>query len=289
MTRQLGYFLGLRFMLAWVIAMVTLYLSPACAGGPVYDKGLVAFSMGDIATAFQLWRPLAEHGDADAQFSLGSLYYDGIGVPIDHTESSYWFHLAAEQGHAEAQYNLGNAYIRGEGVHQNDAMATHWWRKAAEQGLEEAQFNLDQAYKEGVGVEKDEQTAAHLYQELVDKGSSSSLAMSTRLDKVAQPESGADCEGWLGKQPPNAYTIQLMSTTRPNDVYDLARQHSLSGYIICSYAHEGRTRHALLVGVYPSVGAASEAVNNLPIELKNGKPWIRKIKGINQLVADHAR
>ena len=47
--------------------LAVLHLSQASAGGPVYDEGLAAFSSGDIATAYQLWRPLAEHGDADDQ------------------------------------------------------------------------------------------------------------------------------------------------------------------------------------------------------------------------------
>jgi TPR repeat protein len=32
---------------------------------------------------------LAEHGDADAEFALASLYYNGIGVPLDRTESNH--------------------------------------------------------------------------------------------------------------------------------------------------------------------------------------------------------
>jgi uncharacterized protein len=36
-----------------------------------YDKGVAAYNAGDYATARQEWRPLAEQGDAEAQFSLG--------------------------------------------------------------------------------------------------------------------------------------------------------------------------------------------------------------------------
>jgi len=110
MIKRLKCFTGLLIRCAGIVTLITLYLSHSYAGGPMYDKGLAANSTGDIITAYQLWNPLAEHGDTDAQSALGSLYYDGIGVPVDHTESSYWFHLAAEQGYAIAQYNLGNDY-----------------------------------------------------------------------------------------------------------------------------------------------------------------------------------
>jgi len=234
----------------------------------MFEEGLMAYSTGDITTAYQLWQPLAEHGDAEAQFALGLLYYDGMGVPVDHTESSYWFHLAAEQGQASAQYNLGNAYFRGEGVRKDEAMAVHWWRKAADQGLAAAQFILAKAYQEGVGVEKDEQTAARLYGQLEGKDPPLGIAMNATLDTPVQSVEEDDCESWLGKQPPDAYTVQLISTRRRDDAVELARQHDLAGYVVCSYMHEGNTLNALLFGVYPSAGAAGEAVAVLPPGLK---------------------
>jgi len=284
MIRQLGNFIGLRNTLAAVIALAALHLPQAFAGSPMFEEGFAAYSSGDIATAYQLWRPLAEHGDAQAQFALGTLYYGGIGVAVDHTESSYWFHRAAEQGHAGAQYNLGNAYKRGEGVRRNDAMAVHWWTKAAEQGFAVAEFNLGNAYREGAGVDKDEQKALRFYRQSAEKGHPPAMAMIAELDKPAQSAGGADCESWLGEQPQKAYTLQLMSTSRSGDAYELARQHNLAGYAVCSYVHEGKTRHALLLGAYPSIAAANEAVAGLPLELKNGKPWVRKIKTVRQLV-----
>jgi cell division septation protein DedD len=163
MDRQATYF-SISHGWRWVIiGLCILYLHQAYAGGPVYEEGLAALSRGDVAAAFRLWKPLAEHGDADAQFALGSLYYDGIGVPVDRTESSYWFQLAAEQGLADAQYNLGNAYLRGEGVRQDNSMAAYWWEKAAKQGLSEAQFNLDRARQEISVNDNNKQSTKRIY------------------------------------------------------------------------------------------------------------------------------
>ena len=272
-----------------VVTVAALHLSQASAGSPMFDEGLAAYSTGDITTAYQLWRPLAERGDVEAQFALGLLYYDGISVPVDHAESSYWFHLAAEQGHPGAQYNLGNAYLRGEGVRKNEAMAVHWWRKAAEQGMPAAQFILAKAYQEGVGVEKDEQIAAQLYGQLAENDHPLGIAINARLDKPVQSVEEVDCEGWLGNQPPNAYTVQLISTRRPEDAFELALKHDLAGYVVCSYTHEEHTLHALLLGAYPSADAASEAVAVLPPGLKTGRPWIRKITGLKKLVVGNMR
>ena len=45
----------------------------------------------------------ARQGHADAQSFLGSLYYNGEGVPQDYKEAFRWFLAAAEQGNALAQ------------------------------------------------------------------------------------------------------------------------------------------------------------------------------------------
>ena len=97
----------------------------------------------------------AKQGDADAQFNLGSMYYQGEGVPKDYKQAYAWFTKAAEQGDAGAQFNLGFMYNKGEGVPKDYKQAIYWYTKAAEQGDDEAQFNLGLMYYEGQGVPKD--------------------------------------------------------------------------------------------------------------------------------------
>ena len=41
------------------------------------QKGFDAFNRGDYRAALREWRPLAEQGDADAQFRLGLMYFKG--------------------------------------------------------------------------------------------------------------------------------------------------------------------------------------------------------------------
>ena len=106
-------------------------------------------------TALREWRPLAEQGNANAQFFLGVMYDKGQGVRQDLREAARWFRKAAEQGHAEAQFNLGAMYDNGQGVPQDDAEAVKWFRKAAEQGLAVAQYDLGVMYDNGQGVPQD--------------------------------------------------------------------------------------------------------------------------------------
>ena len=59
-----------------------------CAAGHAvagpYEDGLNAVQKGDYETAMRVWRPLADQGDARAQFNLGVIYRDGQGVPQDY-------------------------------------------------------------------------------------------------------------------------------------------------------------------------------------------------------------
>lgn len=63
-----------------------------------------AYLKTDYATALRLFRSLADHGNAYAQYTLGLMYEMGQGVPSNIAEALKWFYLAAEHGNAHAQY-----------------------------------------------------------------------------------------------------------------------------------------------------------------------------------------
>ncbi len=105
-----------------------------------------------LAADINKLRVLATQGDAMAQFSLGGMYSNGIGVPKNYREAFLWYAQAAEQGLAMAQANLGVVYESGEGVAQNYREAVKWYMKAAEQGNATAQTNLAALYVVGNGV-----------------------------------------------------------------------------------------------------------------------------------------
>ena len=67
------------------------------AAGPLEDAD-AAIKKRDYATAVRLIRPLAEQGDATAQYNLGVFYDNGLGVPQDLVSAYMWFILSATQG-----------------------------------------------------------------------------------------------------------------------------------------------------------------------------------------------
>ncbi len=117
-----------------IIAIAVLMFDLAAPAWAGFDEGTAAYKRGDYATALREWRPLAEQGDANAQYNVGLMNYHGRGVPQDDDQAIWWYRKAAEQGDARAQYNLGSMYRTGRGVPQDDAQAVRWYRNAAEQG-----------------------------------------------------------------------------------------------------------------------------------------------------------
>ena len=156
--------------------------------------GLEAFKNKDYQRAYREWKVAAEAGQAEAQFDLGVLYAQGLGVSRDLTVAATWYRKSAEQGNAEAQFALGQMYARGWGVprdesdalrwfqmansvdsdgpptdwarldgygmQQDPRQAAYWYKQAADNGHPEAQFNLAALYSSGRGVKRDEEQAA---------------------------------------------------------------------------------------------------------------------------------
>jgi TPR repeat protein len=106
------------------------------------QKGLNAYNSTDYDTALAIWRPLAESGDADAQFGLGMMYGNGFGVDMDDALAIKWYGLAAEKGHSGAQCNLAVMHQNGWGVPLNEEEAVRLFSQAAEQGVVEAMVAL---------------------------------------------------------------------------------------------------------------------------------------------------
>ena len=126
----------------------------SASAGPL-EEGMEAYQEKDYLKAIQIWRPLAQAGDASAQYRLGVMYAEGRGIPANDAEAALWFERAAQQGEPMAQYNLGASYAEGTGVRKDMAAAAKWFRRAADQGVALAQLNLGLLYANGAGVPQD--------------------------------------------------------------------------------------------------------------------------------------
>jgi TPR repeat protein len=109
----------------------------------ILGGGYQSYLKGDYSAAYNEWLPLAELGDAEAQYNLGVMYDEGAGMEQDLAAAAGWYRKAAEQGFMDAQTNLGIMYYHGQGVGRDHAEAARWFRQAASQGDSEAAAYLE--------------------------------------------------------------------------------------------------------------------------------------------------
>jgi TPR repeat protein len=155
-SRNINVAQATKLILKQVLATNILVLSFAVpvTAGPLEDSR-AAYEHGDFATAMRLFRSLAEHGNAIAQYNLGVMYYKGEGVSQSYPLAASWYRLAAWQGDASAQLGLGVLCYNGQGTLQSYTEALTWFRQAADQGSVQAQINLGAMYANGQGAPQD--------------------------------------------------------------------------------------------------------------------------------------
>jgi hypothetical protein len=113
--------------------------------------GIEAWQRADYSKAVSIWRPLAESGDADAQFNLGQAYRLGRGVTINLGAAKTWFERAANAGHLDAQTTLGLLLFQNGDQQQG----LKWLRRAADQGEPRALLVYGTALYNGDAVTQD--------------------------------------------------------------------------------------------------------------------------------------
>ena len=101
---------------------------------------------------------MAQQGDAEAQWRLGTLYRDGDGVRQSDTDAVDLFRRAAEQKYVPALSALGSQYWAGRGVPQDYSKAYFWYDVALAQGDENAESHLQDLASE---LTQDEVAKAH--------------------------------------------------------------------------------------------------------------------------------
>ena len=135
------------------------------------QPGEDAYAAGDYSRAYELLAPLADSGDADAQYVLGLMYASGHGVEQSYYNAGRMYRHAGEQGHIGAQVNLGSLLenCRGIGGCKREEAAA-WYRRAADQGDAIAQYNLGVMYGTGRGVAKNAWDAKTLFRRSAEQG-----------------------------------------------------------------------------------------------------------------------
>jgi TPR repeat protein len=152
-------------------------------------------------------RPIAESGNANAQYQLGFRYYLGDSGAQDYTAAATWYQKAADQGHVEAAYKLSKLFASGTGIDQNFESAARYVGLAAETGHAEAQFHLGGLYAQGKGLEADP-IAAHKWYSLAVEQVDADLSAYLAAQGLPPHLRGAELAAGLGDAE-LAYELEL--------------------------------------------------------------------------------
>ncbi|MEH6524947.1 MAG: tetratricopeptide repeat protein [Sneathiella sp.] len=187
---------------AAVCVFATGTLSSSIVQALDFESGWKLYQQGRFVEAYEIWEPLAESGDAKAQFNLAVLYEQGRGVDPDSAKSAYWnnqaveaeyppalhnlalsllaekknieaidyLRQAAEKDFAASQYTLGKIHQFGIGIPENQDLAFQYIEMAAESGLANAQYNLGKMYRDGYGVNVDDTVSAKWFEAAANQG-----------------------------------------------------------------------------------------------------------------------
>src|SRR5688572_28949032 len=181
--------------------------------------GVDRWARGDYAGAIAQWRPLAEAGNADAQFNLGQAYKLGRGVPANAATAQSWYQKAARQGHEQAQVNVG-LLLYNAGRKQE---ALPWIRKAVELGDPRAQYILGTELFNGDLVAKDWPRAYALMLRAADGGvppAADNLRAMDRFIPADQRKQGVALAQRMGGANANVFASAAVAapTARPAPV-----------------------------------------------------------------------
>ncbi len=92
-----------RREMATVICVMVAVLWSVAVSAADFESGMRAFEENDFAAARSQWTTAAIEGDARAQYELGMMLANGVGVPRDVISAYAWLMLAHKGGVPDAE------------------------------------------------------------------------------------------------------------------------------------------------------------------------------------------
>ena len=146
-----------------------------------------ALFTGNTAVALKLFTGLAEAGNGMAQYWLGDMYENGLGVKRDIPIALGWYEKAAGKGIVQAETRLGEIYLTGQETIQDFTKARKWLQTAAAQGAGKAERLLGDMDSRGLGGTKDIVRAYAWYQLAILHGQAYATHLRDELIKEMTP------------------------------------------------------------------------------------------------------
>jgi uncharacterized protein len=128
--------------------------------------------------------PLADSGNAEAQYRLGVLFHDGMGIKRNINRAAKLFVQAADGGSSKAQFQYAAMLMEGRGIKKNKPEGRKYMKMAALQGVPAAMHYLGRFHQNGEGGPQDYVAAYTWFELAVRNGADYSEAFRDLLPQV---------------------------------------------------------------------------------------------------------
>ena len=201
----------------YLVAVALLFCAATSVSAQSVKSGIEAWQRSDYSGAVAIWRPLAEKGDADAEFNLGQAYRLGRGVPINLAAAKTWFERAAGQGHVDAETTLGLLLFQ----NGDQAEALKWLKKAADQGEPRALLVYGTALVNGDSVTQDPVLGYAYVSRAAAQGLEPAKETLKQLDQViplSDRKRGVEIARGLAKAAPAPVSVTKKAPSKPIEI-----------------------------------------------------------------------
>ncbi len=146
MIRKTSFRRNLRNGVIGLFALAGLATQSA-VGADLFD-GLTAMKASRFEEAREIFLPLAQGGNADAEELIGVMYAMGLGVERDDERAFDWYLRASLKGHPGAQSGIGWYYEVGRGIPAPDLPRAYtWYTLSAIGGDPDAAISMNEVVK----------------------------------------------------------------------------------------------------------------------------------------------
>lgn len=282
------------------------------------NKAKKAFAQKNYSLAAKLLRPLVIQGQDYAQYALGYMYYNGMGVPRDKRRAIQLLNAAAANGNENA---IEAIRLLSASMNEN-AGASRTPVSDIPASTNETSENLSEGFK---SVESSEELVPehsapdHNISELDSAAAQlepqaeileieqqippvienqkaeplveeQEIAVKNPVETTEVLSSLTDGEKWILSQPDTNYTIQLLVSGNESAMQQYIVENNLQDQAIFYRSpNNGNELFILIQGSFKSFNQASKTISSLPDNIQASKPWVRNISVIRKTILSRYR